>query len=184
VIREAHERIGASLPMEIEPATPRDCRAVAEVHVESWQHAYKDLLPAQFLASLSVQERETMWRSVVERQPKHLLVARSAGQVVGFVAFGACRDEGAPSDRAEVWAIYVKPAFWSSGAGYQLWLTAQQQLRAERYKTVSLWVFADNQRATSFYTRAGFQAEPASRKRFELGGAMLEEVRYVLTLAG
>jgi ribosomal protein S18 acetylase RimI-like enzyme len=170
--------------MLIEPASSEDCRAIAEAHVESWQHAYKALLPAQYLAALSVSEREAMWRRMHERQPAHLLVARNAGQVVGFVAFGDSRDEGAPSDRAEVWAIYVKPAFWSVGAGRLLWLAALQRILAEGYKTVSLWVIAGNERAIRFYEHAGFVAEPESRKRFELGGAMLEEVRYVTVPAG
>jgi hypothetical protein len=88
--------------MEIQAATSEDCRAIAEVQVDSWQHAYRGILPEQYLASLSVAEREAMWRRMVERQPSHLLVARAAGQVVGFVAFGASRDEGAPNDRAEI----------------------------------------------------------------------------------
>jgi ribosomal protein S18 acetylase RimI-like enzyme len=170
--------------MEIQPATSADCRSVAEVHVESWQHAYLGIIPEQYLASLSVAEREAMWRRMIERQPSHLLLARNAGQVVGFAAFGASRDEGAPTDRAEIWAIYVKPTFWSAGAGRLLWLSALQQILAEGYKSISLWVIAGNERAVRFYERAGFVLEPESRKSFELGGALLEELRYVCRPAG
>jgi ribosomal protein S18 acetylase RimI-like enzyme len=168
--------------MQIELATLEDCRSVAEAHVESWRRAYKGILPEQYLASLSVAERESMWRGMVERQPSQLLVARIAGQIAGFVAFGASRDEGAPADCAEVWAIYVRPDFWSVGAVRHLWLAARRQIIAEGYKTVSLWVIAGNQRAIRFYESAGFVAEPESRKQFEIGGALLEEVRYVLRL--
>jgi ribosomal protein S18 acetylase RimI-like enzyme len=165
--------------MEIRPATSEDCRAIAEVHVETWQHAYRSILPEQYLASLSVTEREAMWRHMVERQPSHLLVARAAGEIVGFVAFGASRDEGVPNDRAEIWALYVKPESWSTGAGRRLWLEALQRIVAEGYKSVSLWVIADNERAVRFYERAGFLVEPESRKSFMLGGTTLEELRYV-----
>jgi ribosomal protein S18 acetylase RimI-like enzyme len=165
--------------MEIQAATAEDCRAVAEVHVESWQDAYRGILPEPYLASLSVTEREGMWRRMLEQQPSHLLVARAAGQVVGFVAFGASRDEGAPDDRAEIWAIYVRAASWSSGAGRRLWLEALNRILAEGYKSVSLWVIARNGRAIQFYERAGFVVEPESRKSFELGGTRLEELRYV-----
>ena len=165
--------------MEIQAATAEDCRAVAEVHVESWQHAYRGILPEQYLASLSVADRESMWRRLVEQQPSHLLVARALGQVVGFVAFGASRDEGAPIDRAEIWAIYVKAASWSTGAGRLLWLEALQRIVAEGYKSVSLWVIASNERAVRFYERAGFVVEPESSKSFQLGGTTLEELRYV-----
>jgi ribosomal protein S18 acetylase RimI-like enzyme len=156
---------------------------VAEVHVESWQHAYRDTLPAQYLASLSIAERETMWREVVQAQPPHLLIARSHGEVAGFVAFGASRDAGVPGDRGEIWALYVKPACWSTGAGRELWLAARRQLLAEGFESVSLWVIAGNRRAIDFYLRAGFVAEPLSRQEFELGGTKLEEIRYVVQLA-
>jgi ribosomal protein S18 acetylase RimI-like enzyme len=149
------------------------------VHVESWQHVYRGTLPDHYLASLSVADREAMWRLMVEQQPSHLLLARVAGQVVGFVAFGASRDKDAPPGRAEIWAIYVKPASWSTGAGRFLWLEALQRIVAEGYKSVSLWVIAGNARAVRFYERAGFVVEPESRKSFELGGATLEEIRYV-----
>jgi hypothetical protein len=49
----------------LDSGTAADCRAIAEVHVESWQHAYKDILPDTYLASLSVTEREEMWRCMV-----------------------------------------------------------------------------------------------------------------------
>jgi len=166
--------------MRIEAAKPEDCRAIAEVHVESWQHAYKGLLPERYLASLSVDEREAVWRRRVEEQPSsHLLLARGAGQVAGFIAFGASRDEDAPAHRAEVWAIYVRPAFWSAGVGRELWLTALQHIHSEGYETVSLWVVAGNERAIRFYELAGFVAEPGSRKELAVGGTTVEEVRYV-----
>lgn len=170
--------------MHIERASADDCRAIAEVHVESWQHAYKGIMAEQYLASLSVRERERMWRSMQEQHPGHLLIARAASTVVGFVAFGVSRDDGAPKDQAEIWAIYVKPSHWSAGVGRLLWLASAEQIRTEGYRTVSLWVIVGNQRATKFYERAGFAAEPASVKQFELGGAKLEEVRYVYTPAG
>ena len=53
--------------MQIATATSEDCRAIAEVHVESWQRAYKGILPEQYLASLSVAEREAR----AQRKPHH-----------------------------------------------------------------------------------------------------------------
>jgi len=164
--------------MQIETATTQDCRAIAEVQVASWQHAYKGILPEPYLASLSVAERERMWCRLLERQASHLLVARHAGDVVGFVAFGASRDEGAPAGRAEIWAIYVKPASWSTGAGRSLWVEALHRIRSQGYKSISLWVIAGNARAIRFYEHAGFAVEPNSRQSFAFGGTTLEQLRY------
>lgn len=169
--------------MEIEFATLDDCRGIAEVHVESWQHAYRGIMPAPYLASLSVPEREATWRRMLEAHPANLLLVRSAAQVIGFVSFGDSRDEGAPVDRAEIWAFYVKPSQWSCGAGRLLWLSALERIRARGYNSVSLWVVVGNERAMRFYQRAGFVVEPGSLKQFERGGAQLEEVRYVRNIA-
>jgi ribosomal protein S18 acetylase RimI-like enzyme len=168
-----------SVRMRIRAASAEDCRAIAEVHVEAWQHAYRGMLPEQYLSSLSVAERESMWRRMVDEQPAHLLLACTASQVLGFVAFGASRDEDAQKDQAEIWAIYVKAEYWSTGAGRLLWLEALQRIVTAGYKTISLWVLAGNERAIRFYGRAGFVADPQARKAFALGGVTLEELRYV-----
>jgi ribosomal protein S18 acetylase RimI-like enzyme len=179
--------------MIVQRATVSDCRDVATIHVESWQHAYKDVMPAPFLASLSVGEREAMWRQLVERNTEHLLIARVNKQIIGFVAFDACQDESrrsgdtanksAPPRSAELWAIYVKPSYWSSGVGRALWLSALQQLRQENFLTVSLWVLSENHRAIAFYKRAGFNSQRGFHKQFEVDGFSLEEQRYSRAVA-
>ena len=167
--------------MRIEPATIQDCRAIAEVHVRSWQHAYRHILPSEFLASLSVEQREGMWRECLTAGKPHLLVARDGEGIVGFIAFGPSRDEGATQCCAEVWAIYLAPSSWSQGVGRMLWLAAMEQLLAQGYRTFSLWVIAGNERAIRFYLAVGFKPEPQSVKEFTLGGAQLHEVRYILS---
>lgn len=169
--------------MEIRPATGRDCRAIAELHVAVWQHAYRGLLPASYLASLSVTEREAMWRRMIERRPSQLLVARVGAEVIGFVAFGASRDQDAAPGQAEIWAVYVEATFWSTGAGRRLWLRALRHIEAQGYQTVSLWAMAGNERAQRFYERAGFVLEPRAHKSLELGGMVVEVFRYVRCVA-
>jgi len=97
--------------MHIAPARLEDARQVAEIHVTTWQSAYQGIVPAEYLASLSVDQREAMWRESIAEGVPELLVAKAEGGMVGWVAFGPCRDEGSPADSAEVWAIYVAPVF-------------------------------------------------------------------------
>ena len=170
--------------MQIEPATLDDARGIAEVHVASWQRAYQDILPAPYLAGLSVERRETMWRDAIEKQLPQLLVARSENGIVGFVSFGASRDEGAKPGSAEIWAVYLLPEVWSQGIGRMLWHAALERIDAQGFKTVSLWVISTNERAIRFYVDAGFVPEPDSLKEFELGGVQLKEIRYVFRCPG
>jgi len=131
-----------------------------------------------------VERREATWRESLGRQSPHLLVARSGDKVVGFVSFGASRDEGAQQDCAEVWAFYVSPAVWFRGVGKMLWSQASRGMIADGFRRASLWVIAGNERAIRFYRGVGFEPEPDSLKEFTLGGVTLEEVRYAIGLSG
>lgn len=44
-------------------------------------------------------------------------VAELAGTVKAFVSFGRCRDDNAPQERAEIWALYASPDAWDQGLG-------------------------------------------------------------------
>jgi ribosomal protein S18 acetylase RimI-like enzyme len=65
----------------IRPARADDARAIAEVHVRAWRAAYADVLPADFLAALSVEERSVQWRQAIATGQTHLLVAESSSPV-------------------------------------------------------------------------------------------------------
>lgn len=47
----------------IRKALPSDARDIAQVHINSWQHAYRDLMPAHYLDSLdaTLAHRESNW---------------------------------------------------------------------------------------------------------------------------
>jgi L-amino acid N-acyltransferase YncA len=77
--------------MRIRQAESKDARAIAEVHVLAWQQAYAVLLPAGYLAALSVADREAMWADSMNRRSASLLVAEHDGHLVGFSAFGSSR---------------------------------------------------------------------------------------------
>jgi ribosomal protein S18 acetylase RimI-like enzyme len=165
--------------LQIRPATVDDARAIAEIHVRTWQAAYPGIVPAEYLASLSVDKHEAMWReSVVTGRPE-LLVAMEGDEMLGWVAFGPSRDDGAAPDDAEIWAIYVGASHWGRGVGRALWRHLEARLRGDHFKTVCLWAFPENVRATRFYESLGFAADVKSAKQFRLGDALLNEIRYV-----
>lgn len=157
---------------------------MAHVHVLSWQHAYRNVLPPEFLSQLSVERRTAMWHEAITKGVPELLVAKVQGAVIGFVAFGPSRDDGAHSGSAEVWAIYLAPESWSSGIGRALWLAARERMLEQRVHSVSLWVIATNHRAIKFYRAAGFHPAATAPKELTLGGMQVQEVRYVQALGG
>jgi hypothetical protein len=89
----------------VRSATVEDAPAIAEVHVASWQSAYRDILPAEFLSTLNVERRMEGWRRVLESGPGSVLLATTSGEeLLGFCHVGPNR--GAPTEfLGEVYAI-------------------------------------------------------------------------------
>lgn len=182
-VSERKPNQAAAATLRVDTATIGHAHAIGAVHVESWRAAYANLLPAEFLAALSVPVREANWRASIERSRPEVLVACSTsaidGEIDGFIAFGPSRDALAAATCAEVEAIYLRPQAWAQGIGRELWLAALECLLRQGFRSVTLWVLADNQRAIRFYRAAGFETDAGSQKAMTLGGATLQEVRMV-----
>ena len=170
--------------MKVEHASLEDARAVAEIHVDAWRAAYASILSAEYLASLSIEKRTQQWEQCISRGEPQLLVAKDNGALLGWLSFGKCRDEGTPPSEAEIRALYAAPSAWSTGVGRVLWLEAGRRMREQGFKTCSLWVFPQNERAIRFYCAAGFAADLSPPKECELGGQHLQQMRYVCQLDG
>lgn len=164
----------------IRNALPSDARAIAQVHISSWQQAYRELMPGEYLNSLqaSLAQRELFWVGSIEAAGSNVWVAELNEQVVGWISVGASRDEGAANSVGEVRALYVLAEHWRTGVGHALWSAGLQRLREQEYRRLTLWVLARNERAMRFYRRAGWVEEAASQRTLERGGVTLEEVRY------
>ena len=162
--------------MRVRSATPADARAIAEVHVGTWRHAYAHVFPADFLAALSVDRREEFWSHSAATTPEDLFVAEEDGRIVGFAAVGRAEDEA--EEVGQLHAIYVDSAYWGTGAGAALMDAAVQRLRTTGFEHAILWVLEDNPRARRFYERHGWTLD--GRRRERIGDVEVDEVRYRL----
>lgn len=162
----------------VRPASPRDAKTIAEIHVAAWQAAYADLMPDDFLKKMTFEKRLAYWREAIEFSEPQLLVATEGDKTVGFVGFDRSRDKGTRSTIGEIWALYVAPAHWGQGAGLALWDGAREGLKEEGCTQVTLWVLLGNERALGFFEHAaGFKREMPSLKTVAFGSARLEEIR-------
>src|SRR5450830_1018151 len=115
----------------IRQALPSDAKAIAQVHISSWQQAYRDLIPAEYLNALdaTLAQRESSWIRSIESAESNVWVAELNQQVVGWISVGASRDEDAAEGNAgEVMAIYVLASHWQTGVGLALWKAGLQWL--------------------------------------------------------
>ena len=167
----------------IRAARPGDARPVAEVHVGSWRHAYRGLLPEESLERLSVDDREAMWLGAfADPEPKSgAFVAEVDGRIVGFASFGPSRDEGVPERTGEIPAIYVDPSVMGKGVGRELLEEAAAELRLAGFSRATLWVLEANERARRFYENKGWAWDgAASTHMFDCANEPV--VRYTVDL--
>lgn len=159
--------------MRIRAATGDDALAIERARIHGWRTAYRHVFPPDELDALPIDAKR--WRTRLDAPPAgwSTFVAESEGVVVGFASVGPSRDE---PGIGELYAIYVEPEAWGTGAGRALIERAEEQLRLE-YAEATLWVLEDNPRARSFYGRAGWQPDGA-RKTEPRFGVRAAEVRY------
>jgi ribosomal protein S18 acetylase RimI-like enzyme len=150
------------------------------VHVRTWQAAYAHVFGAKRLAGIELDARERRCRERLATPSPHeaVFVAETAGSVVGFASCGESRDA---IDEGELYAIYVLPESWGSGAGQALMAATLASLRASGFATASLWVLDDNPPAQRFYEREGWKRDGGVRKEDVLG-VQVTEVRYRIRL--
>jgi GNAT superfamily N-acetyltransferase len=159
-----------------------DVRTVAEIHVRSWQEAYAPILPAKYLASLSVDRCTSLWLKVLASAESHLYVAEVDGAIQGFLSIRPNQNRQAERAAIEVTAFYVLRRFWGHGVGRELWLYAKGAILRLGSRSCDLWVFQKNDRAIRFYRKAGFVADESSVKSLEVDGRLYPEARYVCAL--
>jgi GNAT superfamily N-acetyltransferase len=168
----------------IRDARPADAARLAEIHVGSWQAAYRGLLSDAFLDGLTSTSRLDWWESRLARVPARwaVLVVEDERGVAGFVTIGHCDDDDRRAeDAGELFAMYVDPGSWSHGLGRDLLVGAEDRFQVDAYRTASLWVLRDNQRGRRFYEMGGWQADGAEQ-RLIIGSDAVTAVRYLRQL--
>lgn len=140
----------------IRPACADDAAAVARVHAEAWQSAYRSILPASVLQDFRFERRLPFWREMLAAEQLPLVrVADIAGAgIAGFVWARPIVDARAAYD-GEIVAIAVDPVWQRAGLGRLLMGAAAEALADGGSSTLYLWVYRDNQAAKLFYESLG-----------------------------
>ena len=160
----------------VRPATSADGDAIGRIQVETWTTAYAGLLPQETIAAFDVGARQALWREGLARTPRPgsaTFVAVVDDEVIGFATVGASHSE---DGTGELYAIYVHPASWGTGAGRALIERAEASLRASGFPGALLWVLEGNDRALRFYRPAGWEHDGEKTDDFQ--GATVTELCY------
>ena len=169
--------------LTIRDARSADARAIAELHVAAWRAAYRGLMPDEYLAALSIEQRYDRWSNALSRPgPAKLAVVQFGEEIAGFCSFGPTRDE-VPSDIAEIYSLNVHPDRWRLGAGRLLCEHAVREAAAREHAEMTLWVLKGNEGARRFYERLGYAHDGAEKTDTQTIGTPLYDVRYRKAIA-
>jgi ribosomal protein S18 acetylase RimI-like enzyme len=150
--------------VRIREAILADAEAIATVHVQSWQAAYRGQLPDEYLDGLTVGDRLSQHQWALEH-PRHdwrVWVTDEGKRVSGFAVTGPSEDADADPGTAELYAIYLEPGSYGIGVGRRLFAHAVGDLRDRGFATATLWVLESNDRARRFYEVAGWKLDGAT----------------------
>ena len=159
--------------------------AVAGVHVRSWQAAYRNILPDDYLNQLRPEDRAAVYDFATRDplKPKTIVAVEEAVSpaIRGFATTMPVTDSDMPGC-GELGALYVDPQHWGNGVGVALLLAAREQMWQQGFRKAILWVLTGNVRAERFYQRDGWTRDGVTRKA-TVWGIEVDEIRYARELS-
>ena len=179
----------------IRAGSAADAAQIAAVQREGWFAAYSGIIPAAIIDRATSPDGGARVRQTFRTRPWQRMIVALASQdgpahdgIVGYASYGPETDVlsapwphprttgGEQGRTGELYALYVRPSWWSTGTGRALMDRVLARTAAAGYQAVVLWVLRDNVRARRFYERAGFAPDGASNVLERLGS--VPELRY------
>jgi ribosomal protein S18 acetylase RimI-like enzyme len=142
--------------VRIREALLADAKAIARVHVESWQSAYAGLIPTSVLSQMSWRSHADAWSGALRRRASRqaiLVAERGGSEIIGFGSCGPARSTPLPH-AGEVYTLYVTPEHQDLGIGRDLLNRLFDALVERGFNSAMVWVLADNP-ARFFYEAMG-----------------------------
>lgn len=161
-------------PTQIRYLSASDSRsAVGEIYVQSWRHAYRDILPQTYLDALEPK----CWEKNADIPGWKTMLCIQGDRYVGTGCFSKSRDDRFQGS-GEVISLYLLPAYIGKGYGGRLLCTMLEEMRRAGFPEVFLWVLEENTAARGFYEHYRFSLAE-ERETCVIGGKELYSVRYV-----
>lgn len=159
--------------MEIRYISEDDSRYdISRVYEQSWKHAYKGIIPQDFLDSIP----EGRWASSLDDDGRYNLVLTDGDKIVGTTCFCRSRWEKLP-DHGEIVSLYLLPEYVGKGYGKMLLKRVIKELRGLGFNDILLWTLDKNRHARIFYEMNGFRFGCISQDE-DIGGITVRELLY------
>lgn len=167
--------------MTLRRATPADAAAVGRIHVESWNVAYRGIMPDDVIAKTDLAYRTQFWAERIADRDWPVFVIEEQDECVAFCQMIPSRDPDDDSTQiGHITSLHVLPWLRGKGYGHLLMNHVLAEFRKRGFSAVTLWVLEQNLPARRFYEQYGFRLDAATRPypRTEV-----PEVRYRIQFA-
>lgn len=167
--------------MTLRRATSADAEAVGRIHVESWNVAYRGIMPDDVIAKTDLVYRTQFWAERIADPDWPVFVIEAGGECVAFCQMIASRDpDDDPQQVGHITSLHVLPWLRGTGHGRALMDHVLSEFRKRGFAAVTLWVLEENRPARKFYERYGFRQDAAPRRSPRTN---VPEVRYRILLS-
>ncbi len=147
--------------MKVRKMIAADAKDMAKLHIATWRATYNNIMPAEFLANLSVEKMSrNLEKIIVSEDIMAYVVEDTGGQclnsgysIVGDIIVGKARDDELGYSH-EIFALNILPTHQKQGLGKLLLNKALENLAF--CDKIYLKVVAENYTARNFYEKQGF----------------------------
>ncbi|WP_145410695.1 GNAT family N-acetyltransferase [Paenibacillus xylanexedens] len=161
--------------MRIREATIHDAEGIAKVHVDSWRTTYKGIIPGEFLANLSYEQRTELWINNIKRTDSFVVLAENTeGEIIGFADCWKRKTNTIP-DSGDLTSIYILEEYQGQGVGKELLKQLFVRFNSLGYQKIFVDVLEDN-KTRYFYEYYG--AHLSTSVQIKIGGRILNELIY------
>lgn len=150
-----------------------DASALTGIFRESWQVAYRGIIPHLHLESMIRRRGVGWWRNAMRSQ-EPMLVVEVSGVLAGYATFGSARARS--PYQGEIFELYLAPIYQGLGLGEHLFEACRHELDKRRLQGLIVWALSENTAATDFYWRRG--GRPIAQAFDKIGRTKVEKIAF------
>ena len=166
--------------LTIRRALSDDATTVAHIHVESWNVAYRGIMPDELIARTHLAYRTAFWAERIADQEWPVFLLEENGKCIAFCQMVPTQDSDDDAARVgHIPSLHVLPQLRGHGHGRVLIDHVFAEFRRRGFAEVTLWVLEENRNARRFYEKSGFRLDGGSRSYPRTN---VPEVRYRIGL--
>jgi len=175
----------------IDACTEAHFRDMSLLHALGWRAAYRDSIPAGYLAREITDDRWTsVFRKNYEEGVYHGLLLYSGERPLCCATYGPARVDASAGDTicsfsspdlarwGELVSLYGHPDHWGRGYGSIVMREVLHRMKRASYPGCFLYVLRENDRARRFYEKHGFSWDRHSLEITLTPDTVLTDLRY------